>query len=446
MGLLSLIARLTLNASSFEAGLKRTSSVTKRWGSELAGGLKGQLGAAFGTAVLAAGAKNILDYGGKLSDLAATAKTSTRTLQEFEYAVSQNGGTLEDVAKAFGKLREAKQNALGGDQELMNIFKTLGISEADLQNNPVDKLFADIAETIRNTDFGDDEEPLLRRIMGKGASNLIPAFKAGISELREEFNALGLGIDDNIVSALDRAGDKMDALGIRLKGAFAPIVADLATSVGWLFDKFEKGARVIGAISATIFAPKGTTRAQNHQLMMKEFREFAGTATSKAKTEAPSAESKKAVNPELEKKAQQAAIKEAEKQVKLVEQLQSLREKGELAGLSTEEKRLKLLERMERHEKTIALLKAEYGNETAGQLSILQEQIEKETVRQEIAAMEPDKGKGSEFAFDPLTRIGGLSINSDTGMAVRTWQDKMLKATEQTARNTNQSLTPAGLP
>src|SRR5262245_453523 len=104
MGLLSLIARLGLDKSGFNAGLTAANKQVSKFG----GALKSQLAGAFSAAAVIAYTKHLIDFGSKINDTATKLGVGTKELQEYTYAAQQNGAELEDVAKAFKALSAAR--------------------------------------------------------------------------------------------------------------------------------------------------------------------------------------------------------------------------------------------------------------------------------------------------------------------------------------------------
>ena len=112
MAIFSLIAKLGLDGTAFETGLKKSQSMAKGVGREISGALAGM----FAVNKLVEFGSKAIETAGKLHDLSTRLGVSVEFLQEMQYAAEQSGGSLEDVAGAVEKISIARMKALAGDQ------------------------------------------------------------------------------------------------------------------------------------------------------------------------------------------------------------------------------------------------------------------------------------------------------------------------------------------
>lgn len=225
MGLLSIIARLVLDKSGFDAGLNAANKKVSALGSSM----KASLASAFSVAAISAYAKHLIDFGSKINDVATKTGIGTKELQEFTYAAKQNGAELEDVAKAFKALSLARQEALmDPHSKAAQAFGAMGMSRDDIKNMSLEDTFLRIANTIKTTDFGASELAIVSELLGKAGGNLIPAFVEGLEKAAEEANRLGIIISQEDIKALDEAGDAVSRLAAEFQGPLAHAVAGIA--------------------------------------------------------------------------------------------------------------------------------------------------------------------------------------------------------------------------
>lgn len=240
MAFLSLIAKLGLDGSGFQRGLQQAEKG--------AGNLSKTLGKAFGAtaiaAVIATLSKKTLDLAGDLADMSDRTGVSTDQLQQFKYAAEQGGSSLKTFGEFLERLNENRINALRGNQEMIDSFAALGVGVEDLKNLPVDQLAKKIGNMVRDGDVSLLIEDL-KDVGGKGASELVAAFKGGLDEAGEEAKKLGLIIDADVVEKLAHVGD-------RLSTVVTSVMSKLAPLLGWVADMVQAIIDQIGRANAVM--------------------------------------------------------------------------------------------------------------------------------------------------------------------------------------------------
>lgn len=237
-------ARATEQAGMARAG--KFKAAAGEFSGGLLGGFGGAMGAAAAGVAIAALAHKTVEYGGRINDLSARLGVSTDALQEFDYAMTLNGATLEDAAAAMQKLGSARQEALEQGGEKMDAFKALGISAQQLKTMRLEDLFKTIGRSVRDaadvqTVMGDAIQ-----VMGKGSGNVLAAMRADLEAAGEEARRLGLIIGADTIAKLDELGDQSATLGTRLMAG----IADPLLFVVEVIHKIIDGFKVAGAIAA----------------------------------------------------------------------------------------------------------------------------------------------------------------------------------------------------
>ncbi|HWN95005.1 MAG TPA: hypothetical protein VNT99_08230, partial [Methylomirabilota bacterium] len=223
MGLLSIMARLGLNTSGFEVGLKRVESLSQKTGNLVSGHLKGQLAAAFGVYALQRASAETIKFGSELTDLSKIASTTTARMQELNYAATQDGATMQDMTKAMRKLAEAREDALknpGGDKA--SAFANFGIGAAELASlKDMGELLLRVGDGVKGVNLDANSTPQILSLIGTKGSAILPAMIAGLRESGDEAKRLNLILGTETVAALDRMGDAADRMWLGLKGPIA---------------------------------------------------------------------------------------------------------------------------------------------------------------------------------------------------------------------------------
>lgn len=229
----SLIATLGANISGFVRDLdtakghaKTTGqSIGSAFGSEIGGKLTGL----FSIAAIEETIRRTVDYGSRINDLALRLGISTTAVQEWDYALTQSGSSIDAAAGFFEKLAINRDKALKGSDAQVAAFQKLGITLDQLKNSRTEDIAASIAKAFQ----GGDPQALigsLREVGGKGAGELVAAFSDGLAGKLSE--ALVISPDD--IANLDKADDAMKRIGSTLR-------AMSAAPVSHVVGAFEKG-------------------------------------------------------------------------------------------------------------------------------------------------------------------------------------------------------------
>jgi hypothetical protein len=208
MAIFSLLAKLGLDGTNFESGIKKSQSLAKGIGKEITG----TFAAMFAVDKIAQFGVAVVDAAGQINDLSSRLGVSAEFLQEMKYAAELSGASLDDVAGAVEKLAIARMKALAGDKAAIENFDKMGISMKTIKDLGAEGLFMELGKPFAE---GIDPQKLVgpfRELAGKGAGALIPAMVQGISESAQQARDLGLVIDNDVIDALDDVADRMDTI------------------------------------------------------------------------------------------------------------------------------------------------------------------------------------------------------------------------------------------
>jgi hypothetical protein len=212
---------------------KQTESYLSSIGAKL-GGLGGLFAGAFTVGAIANVAGEAIKFAGSLNDLSSKTGISVEALQEFKFAGSAVGVTLDDVTAA---VLQMQKHLVGGDASVSGALKTIGVSFQELKALRPEDQFTLIATKLQAI-----EDPALRNklafdIMGKTAANVLPLIAGGLDKARQAARDLGLVLDGDTVNALDNLGDTWDALKVagealvaKVLVPFAPLLTSIASA------------------------------------------------------------------------------------------------------------------------------------------------------------------------------------------------------------------------
>jgi len=248
----SLLVRLGLDGSQFESGMKRVQSTGASFAKDFKREVGGTLAAMFAVDKVVQYGKAAIDLAGKLTDLSSKLGVSAEFLQEMSHAAELSGASLDDVSAAMEKLAIARTKALSGDAGMVEAFQKLGVSAADLKSMRIEDIFTKIGGAFEN---GINPQPLLgalREVAGKGSTALIPAMADGLAQAAENARRLGLVMQNDVVAALDDAGDRISVMNRTLTAGIGSLIANVIEP---LFKRLEAFGSALQTIQAKTTLP-----------------------------------------------------------------------------------------------------------------------------------------------------------------------------------------------
>lgn len=221
--------KLTENASA--TGLLSTGM--KSLGGALIAGLSiGAVTAAIG---------KYTEFTGRINDMSAKTGIGTEALQRLKFAAEQNGGSIELVTAAIGKLGN---NLAGGNKNAVGALDALGLSLNTIRSMEPDKAFTAIGDAIAKVEDPMARTKLAMDLFGKSGAELLPMMRGNLSETAAEADRLGIVMSDSAVKAGDDFGDTLDKLslvgGSLINQVLAPMVPALSMVASWLGDNLPK--------------------------------------------------------------------------------------------------------------------------------------------------------------------------------------------------------------
>jgi hypothetical protein len=231
---------LSADTAAFQQGMKRAESQAKTSASSIQRSM-GLVKASFAGFIsglsigaITQGIKASLDYAGSLGEIAQQLGVTTRELQTFRYAVSQNGGSIEQADQALGKFSIALSKALSGSKQTAAAFQSVGVSLADLRSKSKSEVIGQIADNMKAAGGASANAAAGVALFGRGFQKIIPTLdqgSAGMNELAAAADELGIVLSDEQIQNADRTADKLDALMTVLKAKIAGDVADNSNSI-----------------------------------------------------------------------------------------------------------------------------------------------------------------------------------------------------------------------
>jgi len=231
-----------------------------------AAGMSGALGAlvpAVAIGGLATLAKGSIDAADNLNDLSQRTGVAVESLSRFGAAADDSGSSVDEVAKAMGKLSKGIVDPASKANEAL---KSIGISATDASGKirPMDDVMLDIADRFANMSDGAQKTALAQELFGKSGMNLIPMLNQGRDAL-SQYNAT---ITTEGAQAADKFNDSLNEIARVVAGPFnqaitalLPLITQIAQGIAGAITAFtqlpqpvQDAVLVVGGLAAAFIA------------------------------------------------------------------------------------------------------------------------------------------------------------------------------------------------
>lgn len=267
MGLFNLVARMSLNDRNFQAGMKRVESAAIKTGRRISSNFKGAVGGAvvgaFSVGAVKRAVTDAVNFGSKLTDLAAQTGLSIKELQAFERAAVQTGTSLDNVAARFSNLARRGSDAFGGRSERwLASFKRLGMTADDFANKKPAEKFLQIADAIKNSENNLGLLQDATRIFGLQGAEMTRAFIKDFSGIARESLKTSNMLTSEMAEDLTILGDKWADLTVEIKTSIAQFVLFSKDMFSSLYDGLRVDIVRIKTLLTTLHPEKASQAGQ----------------------------------------------------------------------------------------------------------------------------------------------------------------------------------------
>jgi hypothetical protein len=247
------LARATSRA---EGSLGKLDRAGKKTGTNLAGAGKKIAGLATGILAIGGGAATLKDAIKTTEDMAkGTAALSrltgldTKTASEWVEIAKVRGVQSKALNVGFITLSKNIKGAGEGSKKAADMFKELGVSQADIKKGDVNDILLKTSDAFSKMPDGANKTALATKLFGKQAQTLLPLLNEGSGALQDQ-----LGMVDKYGASMDKNGVKkaLDAVAAQrklkiamdgLKILFAEQVLPVVTKVAGALAEFIAGMR-----------------------------------------------------------------------------------------------------------------------------------------------------------------------------------------------------------
>lgn len=168
--------------------------------------------------------KNAVDYGVEIDKMSKMTGIAVDQFARLAYAAEQEHGSMEVLAKTFPVLAKAMGQAEDGLTTYRRSFEAMGIAWKDTttgQLRPLKEVFLDIADYTQNAADKNEALQRVQEVLARGGKDLYDMLllgREGIKKLGDEAERLGIIMDQQTVSDMEKYDDKIVVIKKNLQG------------------------------------------------------------------------------------------------------------------------------------------------------------------------------------------------------------------------------------
>lgn len=236
--------RELINLIGFEVDQQSESRARKAFEGVKAAALIAAKGAAIATGAIATAIQTTALKGDEIAKTADRLGLSTGALQEFQFAADLAGVSAQEFSQALGDFNNRAIDSEKGTGEAAEAYQRLGLSIRDAGGDikSTEQRFMEAAGALSQIENEAERARLASRLFGeeggKRLNVLLGQGAEGLAKAREEFEALGLGIDEEatrnseaFLDAQNKIGRVLRTLVTSFAGGLIPAVTQASDAV-----------------------------------------------------------------------------------------------------------------------------------------------------------------------------------------------------------------------
>lgn len=217
----------------------------------------GPLGVAIGAAFQGISVKVAIDAADELGKLSQKTGVAVESLSALKYAGELSDVAVGDLADGFKKLGNNMVSAASGGKEAAAAFSAIGVkvttAAGTLRNT--DDVLGDVADRFAGYEDGAAKAALATELFGKNGAALIPFLnngRAGLVELRDEAEKLGVVFGSDLAKKSEEFNDNMTRLSQAAKGVSLSMASDLLPALVAVTQQLLEGRKAYGSFTAAL--------------------------------------------------------------------------------------------------------------------------------------------------------------------------------------------------
>lgn len=246
MGMINIITGIV--TGPVYTGLRKLRSFMGGWSKDI----NKQIVSAFAIGSILKGFQSVFDKARDIASVADMFEIPVDLAQKLANVSSNFGETFETSRDFLKDLTFNIQNAIDGDENLIESFKRLGVTIDDLESKSLAQIVDQIANSIQRSNDRIRDGNALQRVAGESAGRLWSTLRLGADEMERISSATGV-MSAETARALRDANNDLSTLSNRLTIAFAGIskffldILDTAALTGvTIFQSFANAFSLVG--------------------------------------------------------------------------------------------------------------------------------------------------------------------------------------------------------
>ena len=247
LNVFELFAKISLDSSGFESGLKKAGRVA---GTALTGATMAIVaGTAIITKKLIDGAKQTADYGDHVDKMSQKIGISAESYQKWDYVMQRAGGNVDSLKMGMKTLsQQAEKNS--------DAFQKLGISQEQVASMSQEQLFEATVKGLSSMEASTERAALASELLGRAGADMGPLLNQGTDAIEEQMEIAekyGMIMPDSAVKASAAFKDSITTMQMtltglknRMMGEFLPAMTQVTDGLAKLFAGDMSGAEDIG--------------------------------------------------------------------------------------------------------------------------------------------------------------------------------------------------------
>lgn len=239
------IKKIAENLGITEKEAKKLNAQVGRLSKDLGGKLKTAcfaVGAGLSAVVATTGVlvNKSMEAGDRIDKMSQKIGMSRKAFQEWDYIMSQNGGSVDSLQMGFKALSNQMDGVQKGTKDSIRYFSALGVSVKDNNGNlrNQEDVFNDTVRALQKMKNPTEKAIIANKLFGRSALDLKPLLEQSaesVDGLRQKANDLGMVMGDDAVDASVKLKDTIDtiqrtfsAFGNQIGAELMPTIQELA--------------------------------------------------------------------------------------------------------------------------------------------------------------------------------------------------------------------------
>jgi len=199
----------------------------------------GALGIAMSVGAVLEFTREVIASGHEIEVMAARMDVSVESAQRMKYAAEQTGTSIDVITRSIGIMG---RSLVEDGPQVENALQAIGLSASEIRRMAPDEAFNAIAEAIRKVPDPMLQSEAAMRIFGRAALELLPAIRAGITEVEQSAVVMSKSSIEGLT--------KLEREYLRLKAVLKVDVGDaIAATTGSTEGYIMTAARLADALT-----------------------------------------------------------------------------------------------------------------------------------------------------------------------------------------------------